>query len=118
MTLDDEWCVESLSVGAGVMLKIVLPAVRRGTLPPTPLTVANGIAADAASGFDLDSAMFDAGHYGESVTLIECGEDSSVALRTMADSANAKLPCGKVAVKDGKRLVYTLPPQGMSIIFR
>ena len=100
------------------MLKIVLPAVRRGTLPPPPLTVANGIAADAASGFELDSALFDMRHSGESVTLVECGEDSSAALRTMADSVNAKLSCGKVTVEGGTRLVYTLPPKGMSIIFR
>ena len=62
-------------------------------------------------------------HAEESVTLVECANDSAAALQALSDGfsfvntdANRQ---GMVAVVDGTKLVYTAPPKvGMTIMIR
>lgn len=119
VTLDDEWALDSLSVGAGATLRIAVPENGTYADGAVPLTLANGLAADAAAGLALDSAVFDKAHPKECVTLIACGVDSSAALQTLADSLNAKLGRVRATVEDGTRLVYAAPPpSGATVIVR
>ena len=115
-TLNDEWVLDSLSVGAGATLRIAVPVDGNGADGAVPLTLANGLAADAAAGLALDSAAFDKAHPKECVTLIACGADSSAALQTLADSLNAKLGRVRTTVEDGTRLVYAAPPPAGAMV--
>ena len=119
VTLNDEWALDSLSVGSGATLRIAVPENGTYAGGAVPLTLANGLAADAAAGLALDSAVFDKAHPKECVTLIACGVDSSAALQTLADSLNAKLGRVRATVEDGTRLVYAAPPpSGVTVIVR
>ena len=108
VTLDDEWVVDSLSVGAGATLKLALPR-SRGELPPTPLTVLNGIDAAATAELELEARGFNREHHDKRFTLIECGVDSTAALQTLASSLNENLGRSCTAVEGGTRLVYIVP---------
>jgi len=115
-TLDDEWVLDSLSIGAGATLRIALPVDVDGA---ARLTVVNGIEADAAAGLELDAEEFNGEHPRQSVTLIECETDSAAALQVLADSLNSSLGRVRATVEDGTRLVYVAPPpSGIKIIVR
>lgn len=119
-TLDDEWVVDSLSVGAGATLALALP--KDGNAPDgvVPLTVLGTLTADSGAGLVLDSAQFDKAHHMETATLIECGDDSAAALQALAGSLNAALGSSRASVSaDGKNLVYAAPPpQAFTLIVR
>ena len=118
-TLNDEWVLDSLSVGAGATLRIAVPVDGNGADGAVPLTLVNGLTADAAAGLALDSAAFDWEHPRGRVTLIACGVDSSAALQTLADSLNASRRRNRATVEDGTRLVYAAPPpSGVTVIVR
>ena len=116
-TLNDEWVLDSLSVGAGATLRIAVPVDGNGAAGAVPLTLVNGLTADADAGLDLDSSAFDWEHPRGRVTLIACGVDSSAALQTLADSLNASRRRNRATVEDGTRLVYTAPPPSGSAVF-
>ena len=108
VTLDDERVLETLAIEDGATLKIALPA----DVEVTPLTVVKGVEAAAGAGLELEAKAFNKAHHRESVTLIECGTDSSAALQRLADSLNAKLRRVRATVEDGTKLIYTAPPPG------
>ena len=116
-TLNDEWVLDSLSVGAGATLRIAVPVDGNGADGAVPLTLVNGLTADAAAGLDLDSSAFDWEHPRGRVTLIACGVDSSAALQTLADNLNASRRRNRATVEDGTRLVYTAPPPSGCAVF-
>ena len=111
VTLDEaNWALGSLSIGAGVKLK--LPALPSGAYDSSKaiLTLSGGIAADATAGLILENVeAFCAAHSAERITLISCGTDSKAALRNIANAVNEVLPCGKVAVVGGTALVFKAP---------
>ena len=115
VTLDEDWVIGELSVGVGATLKLALPR-SKGMLPPTPLTVLNGIDAAATAGLALEAKEFNKEHHDERFALIECGSDSTVALQTLANSLNASLGRNCTAVEDGTRLVYIAPARPGLII--
>ena len=115
VTLDEDWVIGELSVGAGATLKLALPR-SKGVLPPTPLTVLNGIEAAVTAELELDARGFNKEHHDERFTLIECGADSTAALQTLASSLNANLGRNCTAVENGTRLVYIVPPRPGLII--
>ena len=112
VTLDDERVLETLSVEAGVTLKIVLPQ----DMDATPLTVVKVVEATEGAGLELEAKSFNKAHHRERITLIQCGTDSSAALQRLADSLNAKLRRVRATVEDGTKLIYTAPPEGGTII--
>lgn len=118
--LDDEWVVDSLSVGAGATLALALP--KDGNAPDgvVPLTILGTLTADSGAGLALDSKQFDKAHHLETATLIECGLDSTAALQTLAESLNTALGSHRASVSaNGKNLVYTAPPtQAFVLIVR
>jgi hypothetical protein len=117
VTLDDEWVVGDLSVGAGATLSLSLS--RDGNAPDgaVPLAVMGVLSAESGAGLALNSRQFDKWHHLETATLIECAEDSTAGLQTLADSLNAGLERNLASVSaDGKSLVYTAPPPGASMI--
>ena len=112
VTLDEAtWALGSLSIGAGVQLK--LPALPSGAYDSGKaiLTLSGGIAADATAGLVLENAeAFCAAHScDERITLISCGKDSTAALRNLAASLNATLSVGKASVVGGTSLVFKAP---------
>ena len=115
VTLDEDWVIGELSVGADATLKLALPR-SKGMLPPTPLTVLNGIEAAATAGLSLEAKGFNKEHHDKRFTLIECGSDSTAALQTLANSLNASLGRNCTVVEDGTRLVYIVPPRPGLII--
>jgi len=94
-----------------------VPVDGNGADGAVPLTLVNGLTADADAGLDLDSSAFDWEHPRGRVTLIACGVDSSAALQTLADSLNASRRRNRATVEDGTRLVYTAPPPSGSVVF-
>ena len=116
VTLGDETVVESLFVGAGAALSLTVPADGGAV----PLTVLGGVTAGAAARLMLDAKAFDKNHPRESITLIECEKDSAPALQAL--SANPSFVNasgtrnGTVAVVDGRRLVYTAPSEGGTVL--
>ena len=111
VSLDDEWVVGDLSVGAGATLALSLP--RDGNAPDgaVPLAVMGVLSAESGAELALYSRQFDKWHHLETATLIECAEDSTVGLQTLAGSLNTVLGRNLASVSaDGKRLVYTAPP--------
>ena len=111
VTLDDEWVVGEISVGAGATLALSLP--RDGNNPDgaVPLTVMGALSAESGAELALNSRLFDKWHHLETATLIDCGEDSTAGLQTLASSLNTTLGRNLASVSsDGKRLVYTAPP--------
>jgi len=114
-----EEIVGSLSVGAGAVLSLAVPA----DAGAVPLTILGGMTAETGAGIQLDAAAFGRRHPQESITLIACEKNSTAALGTLAanlsfintDSARR----GTVAVVDGKSLVYTAPQKpGTTIVIR
>lgn len=120
VTLDDEWVVDSLSVGAGATLALALPKDGNGDNGAVPLTVIGALAADSGAGLALDSTQFNKAHRLETATLIECGFNSTVALQTLAGSLNTVLGANRASVSaDGRRLIYTAPgPEAFVITVR
>ncbi len=114
-----EEVVGSLSIGASAALSFALPA----DPDVVPLTILGGMTADAGAGIQLDAAAFSKKHPQESVTIIECGKDSTAALNVLAANlsfVNTGIARrGTVAVADGTRLVYTAPHKpGTAIIIQ
>ena len=115
----EEEVVSSISVGADAVLSLVIPA-DAGTVP---LTILVGVTAETGAGLQLDAAAFSKKHPQESVTIIECGKDSTAALNVLAANlsfVNTGIARrGTVAVADGTRLVYTAPHKpGTTIIIQ
>ena len=108
VTLDDERVLETLAIEDGATLRIALPQ----DVDATPLTVVKGVEAAEGAGLELEAKAFNKAHHRESVTLIECGADSSAALQRLADSLNEKLRRVRASVEDGTKLIYTAPPPG------
>jgi hypothetical protein len=109
VTLDEAtWALGSLSIGAGVKLK--LPALPSGAYDSSKaiLTLSGGIAADATAGLVLENAEAFCVH-NKQITLLSCGADSTAALRNLAASVNATLSIGKVRVVDGTSLEFKAP---------
>ena len=103
------WSLGALSIGAGTKLKMALPT---GAFDANKAVVAvsGGIAAEATAGLALENVeAFCATHSKGKITLLSCGADSTAALRNIANTVNATLPCGKVAVVDGTSLVFKAP---------
>ena len=118
----DETVVESLSVGAGAKLKMLLPSGADAT-NAAMLTVVGGMTAASGAGLVLDAQAFGRKHAEESITLVECANDSAAALSALTNSlsfVNTDVNHqGTVAVVDGTKLVYTAPPKvGMTIMIR
>ncbi len=115
----EEEVVSSISVGADAVLSLTVPD-DAGTVP---LTILGGVTAETGAGLQLDAAAFSKKHPQESITIIECGKDSTAALNALAANlsfVNTSLPRrGTVAVADGTRLVYTAPQKpGTTIAIR
>ena len=115
----EEEVVSSISFGADAVLSLTVPD-DAGTVP---LTILGGVTAETGAGLQLDAAAFSKKHPQESVTIIECGKDSTAALNVLAANlsfVNTSLPRrGTVAVADGTRLVYTAPQKpGTTIIIQ
>ena len=118
----DETVVESLSVGAGAKLKMLLPSGADAT-NAAMLTVVGGMTAASGAGLVLDAQSFGKKHPEESITIVECANDSAAALQALADNLSFdntdSLHQGTVAVVDGKKLVYTAPVKaGVILIIR
>ena len=112
VTLDDERVLETLAIEDGATLKIALPQ----DVEATPLTVVKSVEAAEGAGLELEAKAFNKAHPRESVTLIECGTDSSAALQRLANSLNTRLGKDRAVVEDDTKLVYTAPPEGGTII--
>lgn len=115
----EEEVVSSISIGADAVLSLTVPD-DAGTVP---LTILGGVTAETGAGLQLDAAAFSKKHPQESITIIECGKDSTAALNALAANlsfVNTSLPRrGTVAVADGTRLVYIAPQKpGTAIIIR
>ena len=117
VTLDEDWAIGELSVGAGATLALALPEDGNGDNGAVPLTVLGALTADSGAGLALDSTLFDKAHRMETATLIECGDNSAAALQTLAGSLNTVIGANRASVSaDGKRLVYTAPPPDAFVI--
>lgn len=113
----EEEVVGSMTLGAGVVLSLAVPA----DAGVVPLAVLGGISAENGAVLQLDAAAFGKKHPGESVTIVECKENSFAALETLAANPSfintINVRRGRVSVSDGKRLVYTAPQKpGMAIL--
>lgn len=118
VTLDEQtWSLGSLSIGAGAKLALPLPSGIWDAAKPL-VSISGGIAAEATAELVLDNvAAFCASHGSWDFTLVKCGQDSTAALRNLADGLNATIPVGKVRVVDGTSLVYT-SPKGFVLIVK
>ena len=122
VTLAGDTVVESLSLGAGAKLKMVLPYGDDAT-DAAMLTVFDGMTAASGAGIVLDAKAFSKKHPEESITIVECSNDSAAALQALADNLSFdntdSLHQGTVAVVEGKKLVYTAPVKaGVILIIR
>jgi len=123
VTLAGDTVVESLSVGAGAKLKMVLPSGADAT-SLVPLTVFGEVTAASGAGIVLDAKAFGKKYPEESIVLVECETASATALAALAENISfvntEDIRQGVVSVSaDGKRLVYTAPQSsGMAIIIR
>ena len=117
VTLDEQtWSLGSLSMGAGAKLALALPSGAWDAAKPL-VSISGGIAADSTAELVLDNAAaFCASHGSWNFTLVKCGQDSTAALRNLADGLNATLPVGKVRVVDGTSLMYTSPKGFVMIV--
>ena len=117
VTLDEQtWSLGSLSIGAGATLALTLPSSAWDAAKPL-VSISGGIAADATAELVLnDVATFCASHGSWDFTLVKCGQDSTAALRNLADGLNATIPVGKVRVVDGTSLVYSSPKGFVMIV--
>ena len=118
-SLEEDWVVCSLSVGAGAKLSLTVPA----DTGVVPLTVLGAVAAESGAGLVLNAAAFSRKHPEESITIVECEKDSAAALQALADNLSfvntGRARQGTVAVADGKKLVYTAPHKpGTSIVIQ
>ena len=118
VTLDEQtWSLGSLSIGAGAKLALTLPSGTWDAAKPL-VSISGGIATEATAELVLDNvAAFCASHGSWDFTLVKCGQDSTAALRNLADGLNATIPVGKVRVVDGTSLVYT-SPKGFVLIVK
>ena len=122
VALAGDTVVESLSVGAGAKLKMVLPSGADAT-DAAMLTVLGGATAASGAGIVLDAQSFARKHAEESISLVECETASEDALLALADNITFvntdSHRQGTVEVVDGKRLVYTAPQKsGVAILIR
>ena len=119
-TLDEDWAIGELSVGAGAALKFSLPSDATAT-NVVRLTVFGKVEADATSRIVLDAAAFGKVYKDGSVTLLACDVASSSALQNLAENVSfvGGRRLGRVEVSaNGKSLVYTALPQGTTIYFK
>ncbi len=119
-TLDEDWAIGELSVGAGAALKFDLPSDATAT-NVVRLTVFGKVEADAAARLVLDAAAFGKVYKEGSVTLLACDVASPDALQNLADNVSfvGGRRLGRVEVAaDGKSLVYTAVLQGTMIYFK
>ena len=120
VTLDEDWVIGELSVGAGAALKFDLPSDATAT-NVVRLTVSGKVEADAAARLVLDAAAFGKAHKEGSATLLACDVASPSALQNLADNVSfvGGRHLGRVEVSaDGKSLVYTAVLQGTMIYFK
>ena len=122
VTLDEDWAVGELSVGAGAALKFDLPSDATAT-NVVRLTVSGKVGADAAAELALDAAAFGRAYKEGSITLMSCEVASPGALQTLADNVSfvgaGGRKLGRVDVAaGGTALVYTAIPSGTMMIFR
>ena len=120
VTLDEDWAIGELSVGAGAALKFDLPSDATAT-NVVRLTVFGKVEADAAARIVLDAEAFGKAYKDGQVTLISCDTASAGALQDLADNVSfvGGRRLGRVDVSDdGKALVYTVLPQGTVIYFK
>ena len=119
-TLNEDWAIGELSVGAGAALKLDLPSDAAAT-NAVRLTVFGKVEADAAARIVLDAEAFGKAYKDGQVTLISCDTASAGALQDLADNVSfvGGRRLGRVDVSaDGKALVYTVLPQGTVIYFK
>ena len=122
VTLDEDWAIGELSVGAGAALKFDLPSDATAT-NVVRLTVSGKVEADAAARIVLDAAAFGKAYKEGSVTLMSCEVASPGALQTLAENVSfvgaggRRLGRGDVAA-GGTALVYTALPSSTTVIFR
>ena len=120
VTLDEDWAIGELSVGAGAALKLDLPSDATAT-NVVRLTVFGKVEADAAARLVLDAEAFGKAYKEGSATLLACDVASAGALQNLADNVSfvGGRRLGRVEVAaDGKTLVYTALPQGPIIYFK
>ena len=122
VTLDEDWAIGELSVGAGAALKFDLPSDETAT-NVVRLTVSGKVEADAAARIVLDAAAFGKVYKDGQVTLISCEVASPGALQTLAENVSfvgaGGRRLGRVDVAaGGTALVYTALPSGTMVIFR
>ena len=122
VTLDEDWAIGELSVGAGAALKFDLPSDATAT-NVVRLTVAGKVEADVAARIVLDAAAFGKEYKDGQVTLISCEVASPGALQTLAENVSfvgvGGRRLGRVDVATGgTALVYTAFPSGTMVIFR
>ncbi len=119
-TLDEDWAIGELSVGAGAGLQFALPSDATAT-NVVRLTVSGKVEADAAARIVLDAEAFGKAYKEGSATLLACDVASAGALQNLADNVSfvGGRRLGRVEVSaDGKTLVYTALPQGTIIYFK
>lgn len=120
VTLNEDWAIGELSVGAGAALKFTLPSDASAT-NVVRLTVFGKVEADASAQLVLDAeALCNAFRKG-SVTLISCDVASPTALQRLAGNVSFVGEHNGDRVKvsdDGKALVYTFPPPGLTFFVR
>ena len=120
VTLDEDWAIGELSVGAGTGLQFVLPSGAAAT-NATRLVAFGKVEADASARLVIDAAAFGKAYADGSVTLISCDVASPTSLQNLANNVSfvGDRRLGRVEVSaDGKSLVYTAIPQGTMIIFK
>ena len=122
VTLDEDWAIGELSVGAGAALKFDLPSDATAT-NVVRLTVSGKVEADAAARIVMDAAAFGRAYKDGSVTLMSCEVASPGALQTLAGNVSfvgeGGRRLGRVDVATGgTALVYTALPSGTMVIFR
>ena len=122
VTLDEDWAIGELSVGAGAALKFDLPSDATAT-NVVRLTVSGKVEADAAARIVLDAAAFGKAYKEGSVTLMSCEVASPGALQTLAENVSfvgaGGRRLGRVDVAaGGTALVYTALPSSTTVIFR
>ena len=120
VTLDEDWAIGELSVGAGAALRFDLPETATNVVR---LTVSGKVGADAAAELALDAAAFGRAYKEGSITLMSCEVASPGALQTLADNVSfvgaGGRKLGRVDVAaGGTALVYTAIPSGTMMIFR
>ncbi len=106
VTMDEAtWSLGALSIGAGVKLKMILPA-GAFDVNKAVVSVSGGIAAEATAGLVLENVEAFCSGRRKQIKLISCGVDSSAVLQNLANGLNATYTCGKASVVGGTDLVF------------